>query len=98
MRVKGGVERGEAFEFRFDGDVVTAFPGETVAGALLAAGRRGLRRTARLGMARGFYCGMGLCWECRVVIDGRPAQRACMVEARPGMRVESGPDAGAAEG
>lgn len=96
MRVTGGVERGEAFEFRFDGEAVTAYPGETVAAALLAAGRRALRRTARRGMARGFYCGMGLCWECRVAIDGRPAQRACMVEARPGMRVESGTGAGEA--
>ena len=75
-----------AFAFRFDGREVPARPGETVGAALLAAGIRFLRR-AEDGGPRGLFCGIGVCWECRCVIDGRPNTRACMVEAKPGMSV-----------
>jgi sarcosine oxidase subunit alpha len=30
---------------------------------------------------------MGVCFECRVEIDGAPHQRACMIPAREAMRV-----------
>lgn len=51
--------------------------GETLAAALTAAGELRLRHT-RSGDDRGMFCGMGVCQECLVEIDGRPAQRACM--------------------
>ena len=53
---------------------------------LLAAGITSLR-AAEDGSERGFVCGIGVCWECRLVVDGRANVRACMTEARPGMRV-----------
>jgi predicted molibdopterin-dependent oxidoreductase YjgC len=88
-RVDQGLDRGVPFSFRFDGQEVRAYPGETVAAALLAADLRKFRSTAKAGLPRGLYCGMGVCWECLVVVDGRPSNRACMTEARPGMRVET---------
>ena len=88
-RLDDGLDRGAAFSFSFDGEPITAYPGETVAAALVAAGRRRLRVSARRAMPRGLYCGMGVCWECALVIDGRASVRACMTEARPGMRVET---------
>ncbi|OYV74133.1 MAG: hypothetical protein B7Z72_00875 [Gemmatimonadetes bacterium 21-71-4] len=33
---------------------------------------------------------MGVCFECRVTIDGAPHQRACMVTCRPGMSIATG--------
>lgn len=30
---------------------------------------------------------MGVCFECRVTIDGRPGRRACLTECRPDMRI-----------
>jgi sarcosine oxidase subunit alpha len=30
---------------------------------------------------------MGVCQECRVTVDGRPDQRACMTAVRDGMEV-----------
>lgn len=75
-----------AFMFQFDGREISARPGETVGAALLAADIRFLRR-AEDGGPRGLFCGIGVCWECRCVIDGRPNTRACMVEAKPGMAV-----------
>ena len=79
---------GERFTFVVDGREVTACPGETIATALLADGRRALRRTTKLGEPRGLYCVMGVCWECAVQIDGRTV-RACVTPATPGLAVET---------
>ena len=70
-----------------NGRGVRAHAGETVHAALVAAGRLGLRKS-RQGEPRGVFCGMGVCYECRVTIDGIPDQRACMRLVAPGMRVE----------
>ncbi|MFO0996991.1 MAG: (2Fe-2S)-binding protein [Alphaproteobacteria bacterium] len=88
-RMEDGLDRGEPFHFTCDGEPVLAYPGESIAAALFAAGRRKLRTTARLAAPRGLYCGMGVCWECIMVVDGAPAVRACMTAAAPGMRVET---------
>ena len=81
--------RGESFEMTIDGRVVAAFLGESVAAALLASGRRTLRMSARRGEPRGLFCGIGLCHECLVVIDGIPNQRACMAPAKAGLTLET---------
>ena len=62
---------------RFDGHPVASRAGQTVAAALTAAGIR-TWRTTRKGAPRGLFCGMGVCQDCLVTIDGRPNQRACM--------------------
>lgn len=89
VSVKTGVERGRPLGFFFDGRPVAAFEGETVAAALLAAGHRTLRTTAVTGASRGIFCGMGVCFDCLVVIDGEPSRRACVTFVREGMRVET---------
>ncbi len=60
-------------------------PGASVAAALTEAGHRAFRQTAK-GEARGMFCGMGVCQDCLVTIDGVPNQRACMTPARDGAR------------
>jgi hypothetical protein len=87
IRIAAGVARGAPFRFTVDGEPVEAYPGETVATALLAAGRRVLRRTARRGEPRGLFCAIGVCHDCRLVVDGEPNVRACLALARPGMVV-----------
>ncbi|MFO1049631.1 MAG: (2Fe-2S)-binding protein [Geminicoccaceae bacterium] len=64
---------------RFDGRPVPSQAGQTVAAALTAAGIR-IWRTTRRGAPRGLFCGMGVCQDCLVTIDGRPNQRACMAK------------------
>ncbi len=81
-----GARRGQPFTFLFDGRPVEAWPGESVAAALMAAGIATLRR-AEDGGARGMVCGIGVCWECRCTIDGRPNRRACMTDAAEGLQV-----------
>ena len=75
-----------SFEILVDGAPVAAEDGQTVAAALFDAGIAGLRTSVR-GEARGPLCAMGICFECRVTIDGVPHRRACLVPCEPGMRV-----------
>jgi predicted molibdopterin-dependent oxidoreductase YjgC len=85
-----------------DGGAALARAGDSVAAALIAAGRVDCRTTPVSGKPRGPYCMMGVCFDCLVEIDGRPNQQACMVEVQPGMQVarQEGPravDASAAQ-
>ena len=81
------LERGPAIGLTVDGRRVTAYAGETLAAVLLAEGHAATRRT-RGGSPRGVYCGMGVCYDCLVVLDGVPNTRACVTFAAEGMRVE----------
>jgi predicted molibdopterin-dependent oxidoreductase YjgC len=92
VRTDMGVQRGNPIQFEVDGRPLAAFEGETVAAALTAASVRVLRTTAK-GESRGVFCGMGTCYDCLMVIDGQPSQRACMEPVRDGMEVftQSGP-------
>ncbi len=64
--------------------VVVPF-GATVAIAVAMAGQA--CRTSVSGEPRGPLCGMGICFECRVAIDGTPHVRSCQVLCEPGMEV-----------
>lgn len=70
-----------------DGRALPATDGQTLLGALIAEGYRVLRDNPVTGEPRGGYCGMGVCFECEVEVDGRPQVRACMELVRDGQRV-----------
>jgi len=63
--------------------------GAMVAAAIAIAGHGVYRRSVR-GDARAPLCGMGVCFECRVTIDGRPHCLSCQTECKDGMRVVTG--------
>jgi predicted molibdopterin-dependent oxidoreductase YjgC len=73
-----------------DGESVQAYPGEMVATVLLAMGRLSFRHTDRGHSPRGVFCGMGVCFDCLVTIDGQPNVRACLTPVQAGMVVETG--------
>ncbi len=73
-------------EFTVDGAPLHAPAGQSLAAALLAAGRAALR-TSPSGTPRGVYCGIGVCQECRVHVAGRGVVRACVTPVSAGMRV-----------
>lgn len=62
--------------------------GVSVAAALMLAGVRAFRRSVS-GEGREPLCGMGVCHECRVTIDGVPHRRACLVPVRDGLHVST---------
>jgi len=77
------------FGFTFDGEPVTGRPGATVGAALLAAGIRTLRATRRHGRPRGLFCGIGVCFDCLVSVNGETPVRACLTPVAPGDTVTS---------
>jgi len=72
-----------------DGSAVAARRGESVAAALLAAGRALLSRSYKYHRPRGPFCLAGTCGNCLVRADGEPNRRACQTSCREGMRVET---------
>lgn len=74
--------------FSFAGKDIAAESGQSVGAALIAAGHRSWRTTRHDGAPRGIFCGIGVCFDCLVIVNGRPNQRACLTEVRDGDRVE----------
>lgn len=75
-----------AGSFTFENQAIGFEPGQSVGAALVAASVQWLR-CAEDGTPRGMTCAIGVCWECRCVVDDRPNTRACMTMARAGMTV-----------
>ncbi|MEM1236943.1 MAG: FAD-dependent oxidoreductase [Pseudomonadota bacterium] len=72
----------------FDGHPVAVREGQSIAAALTSARLKTFRKTAK-NNSRGIFCGMGVCQDCLVTIDGVPNQRACMTKACPGQVIET---------
>jgi predicted molibdopterin-dependent oxidoreductase YjgC len=80
---------GTTVAITIDGTPFSARAGDSVAAALLLAGRAACGATAVTGQKRAPYCLMGVCFECLVTIDGEGARQACLVPVRDGMRIET---------
>ncbi|HUF04229.1 MAG TPA: (2Fe-2S)-binding protein [Aridibacter sp.] len=79
----------ETVTFKIDGTEHETSPGTTVAAAMLNAGVTAFR-TSVTGEPRAPLCGMGICFECRVKIDGTENVRSCLEPVREGMESETG--------
>jgi len=70
-----------------NGAVVEVAEGATVAVAAVLAQQA--CRTSVTGERRGPLCAMGVCFECRMTINGKPHSRSCQVVCEPGMDVKT---------
>jgi hypothetical protein len=75
--------------FTCDGETISGIAGDTVASALLAAGRRVFRTMPKTGESRGGFCLVGRCVDCLLIVDGTPSVRACRTPIRAGMAVRT---------
>jgi len=82
-------ERGKAVNFYYNGTKLLGYEGETIAAALHAAGIRELSKSPVLHRPRGFFCAIGTCSSCLMVVDGVPNVRVCIEPLRDGMNVET---------
>jgi sarcosine oxidase subunit alpha len=89
MRLIPGVAPGTSVSFRFDREKLTGFEGEAIASALLRAGIGHQRVSRKLLEPRAYYCGMGLCWECAVRVEGVGVVRGCVYPLREGLDVRT---------
>ncbi len=75
--------RGEMVSFTFEGCEITAYKGETLVTALLAAGVTAFSIT-REGDPRMPLCNMGTCFDCALIVDGQLLVRGCLTDVVDG--------------
>ena len=71
-----------------NGEAVEMPAGSMVSAAILKIGTTAFRRSVT-GEPRGPLCGMGICFECRVTIDGEAHCRSCQTICRDGMDIRT---------
>ncbi|GAB4312762.1 MULTISPECIES: (2Fe-2S)-binding protein [Pseudothermotoga] len=81
------VEQPRTVKFFFEDREIEAYEGETIASALVANGIDIFGSTEH-GKPRGFYCAIGKCSSCLVVVDGVSNVRSCITLVKNGMHVE----------
>jgi predicted molibdopterin-dependent oxidoreductase YjgC len=78
----------EEIRIEVNGRKLRVAAGTSVAATLFQAGEFRFRGSVA-GEPRAALCGMGICFECRVTIDGRPHSRSCQIAARDGMVIRT---------
>ncbi len=82
-------KHGRKVKFYFDGKEMEGYEGEPIAMALHANGVKVYRITPKLNQPRGFFCAIGKCSSCFMVVDGVPNVRTCITPLKEGMKVET---------
>ena len=68
-----------------NGSALSVKRGTSVAAAIMIAGSP--CRTSVSGEPRAPLCGMGICFECRAIVNGLPHCRTCQMLCEPGMEI-----------
>ncbi|MBC9822704.1 (2Fe-2S)-binding protein [Terrabacter sp. MAHUQ-38] len=79
-----GGDRPDPVTISVDGVPVTGRAGQTIAAVLLAAGETSWRTTSFGEAPRGLFCGIGVCFDCVVEVNGLADVRACLRRAHDG--------------
>jgi len=87
--ILGTDQRIEEVTIIVDGKKILAKKGEPIAAALLAAGIRKFRLTAKESKPRGIFCGVGRCADCIMTVDGQPNIRTCITPVQDGMIIQT---------
>ncbi|MDA3644497.1 (2Fe-2S)-binding protein [Saccharopolyspora indica] len=89
-------QRTAEFSVEVDGKRVVAKPGQTVAAVLMTIGRTSWHSTRQHGKPRGLFCGIGVCFDCLLVVNEVPDVRACQRVVAPGdvIRTQHGAELG----
>lgn len=82
-------ERGKKLKFTFNGREMEGYEGETVAAALHASGVKVLGQSLFKHRPRGFYCAIGNCSSCLMVVNGKSNVKTCVTLLEEGMTVET---------
>lgn len=87
--VLGDPKRGREVTIYVDGKPLKAREGEPVAAALFATGIRVARYTRGRREARGPFCMIGRCTECRMLLEGKGMVMTCLTPVEEGMRLRT---------
>lgn len=78
----------ELVRVKLDGRSIQVPAGVSVAACIFLSGKTALRESVT-GEPRSALCGMGICFECRVAINGTANRRSCQVIVRDGMVIQT---------
>ena len=78
----------EEIFFIFEGEKVKGIEGDTIASALHALGIKTLSYSIKEHRPRGFYCAIGNCASCNMIVNGVPNVRTCITPLEENMVVE----------
>ncbi len=81
-------ENRKIINFTYNNKLVHGYEGDTIASALHALGIFHLSTSINLKRARGFYCAIGNCASCNMIVDGVSNVRTCITVLKEGMVVE----------
>jgi sarcosine oxidase subunit alpha len=87
--VFGEMESEEKVTIEFEGRILSARKGQTVASALMANGIYKLGISRKLLQGRGMFCANGRCCSCFMTINRREHVRACMTLVEEGMKLQA---------
>ena len=79
----------DTIQLSVNGQALTVPAGSLVSTAVFLTGVIAFRRSATGGEARAPLCGMGICFECRVTINGTAHARSCQIICQPGMDIRT---------
>ena len=82
-------QRGKRIDVIVNGQAVAAFMGELVSTVLQAEGNSIISHKTTTDRASGLYCGMGICYECLVTINGEKNLRACQTYVADQMQIQT---------
>jgi predicted molibdopterin-dependent oxidoreductase YjgC len=86
--ILGLLEERKKITIEIDGQKIEALEGEPIAAALWNAGIRDFRYTRKRKEPRGFFCGIGLCTDCKMIVNGIPNIRTCVTLVEKGMKIQ----------
>lgn len=78
----------EKIKLQINGEDFSVLNGSTVATAIFASDAKSFRQSVS-GESRFPLCGMGICFECRVSINGVKHQRSCQILVSEGMEIST---------
>lgn len=80
-------DRSDKIKFIFNGEEFEGYKGDTIASALHANNIKVLGESIFKHRPRGFYCAIGNCASCLMVVNGEPNIRTCITDLKEGMIV-----------
>lgn len=83
-----GTDRGTV-DITVNGQSITAPAGISVWSAMALADQTVTRHSDISGVPRSAFCGMGVCFDCLVEINGQPNLQACLTPVHAGMEIRT---------
>lgn len=87
-------EKKKKISFIFEGRQVSGFEGDTIASALHAQDIKTLSYSIKDKRPRGFYCAIGNCASCHMIVNDIPNVRTCITPLSEGIIVKRQHDKG----